>query len=120
MAIRALQHVNIATTELQKTVDFYVGLLGMTEGERPPVRLPGTWIYCGDDPIVHLISIDVLPGKAMGLDHVAFEADDFEGITARLEAKGIQFKTVESPERFLKQVFFYDPNGVRLELIFQT
>ncbi len=120
MAIRALQHVNIATTDLQKTVDFYVELLGMTKGERAPVRLPGAWIYSGDDPIVHLISIDVLPGKTMGLDHIALEADDFEGTMARLEAKGIQFITVDSPERSLKQVFFYDPNGVRLELNFQT
>ena len=120
MAILSLQHVNIATTDLQKTVDFYVELLGMTKGDRPPVQLPGAWILSGDDPIVHLISSDILPGNTTGLDHIALEADDFEGTTARLEAKGIQFVTVDTPERSLKQVFFFDPNGVRLELNFQT
>lgn len=62
MAVKSLQHVNIRTTDVQTTVDFYQELLGMRQGERPPVRLPGAWIYCGDDPVVHIIAIDVKAG----------------------------------------------------------
>ena len=40
-----LDHINIATPRLAESRDFYVEVLGLQEGPRPPFEFDGYWLY---------------------------------------------------------------------------
>ena len=50
------------------------------------------------------------------VDHVAFNADDYDELLATLERHGIEAVANTVPEIGMRQLFFSDPNGVRLEI----
>ncbi len=134
MGITRLDHYSIRTDDLETTRDFYVEALGLVDGPRPPFPFPGYWLYCGDRPVVHLIGLD--PGGAQGLtdymgadrkqvlkgggavDHVAFNADNLDGMRTRLESLGIDYRERDVPDMHLHQVFVQDPNGFTIEINF--
>ena len=41
MPLGGLQHYTIEPRDLQKTSDFYVDVLGLEDGARPPLGFPG-------------------------------------------------------------------------------
>ena len=43
MTVLALEHVTIRCAKRQRTRDFYVELLGLTEGARPDFPFRGPW-----------------------------------------------------------------------------
>jgi len=47
---------------------------------------------------------------------VAFAAKDLEAVRARLEKAGITYRETAVPGRPLHQIFFSDPDGVKIEL----
>lgn len=123
MALRNLNHVLVLAEDLEATRDFYVDVLGLEVGERPPFKIPGYWLYLGDQAVVHLASSDpARPGDEAedrgtgALDHIAFEASGLADMTARLDAQGIPVRQREVPGLGLRQLFIQDPNGVTIEL----
>jgi catechol 2,3-dioxygenase-like lactoylglutathione lyase family enzyme len=50
------------------------------------------------------------------VDHIAFHAHDFDKIVARLERCGVAARRNDAPGASLKQLFVYDPNGVKIEI----
>ena len=50
------------------------------------------------------------------LDHLAFTGDDHEEAVARLERRGIEAKRNTVPGIGMRQLFFKDPNGVKIEI----
>ncbi len=119
MTIYGLDHFNVVTSDLEASRRFYVRVLGLSEGERPPFDFPGAWLYCADDAVVHLVAkggADAPSGGAV--DHVAFRARDLAGVVARLREHGIAHSVRTVPGRGLRQVFVHDPNGVKIELSF--
>ena len=65
MSVSTLDHCSIRTVKLAETRDFYVDLLGLTDGERPDFDFPGNWLYLDDKPVVHLVGVD--PDDPSGL-----------------------------------------------------
>ena len=122
MALRCLDHVNIHCADLDRSRAFYCEALGLEEGARPAIPVPGAWLYLDGRPVVHLIDASAMGGGRAGatgpFDHVAFEAADFEAVRERLEARGVAFEASIYPEFGLKQLFFPDPDGVKIELNF--
>jgi catechol 2,3-dioxygenase-like lactoylglutathione lyase family enzyme len=122
VALLRLDHVNIRCGDLDRSRAFYADTLGLTEGARPAVSIPGAWLYLGDDPVVHLVdakAMIALETHSTGaFDHVAFEAQDFEATRARLQRAGIPFEANAFPDFGLKQLFLLDPDGVKVELNF--
>ena len=55
MATSGLNHFTILTDDVPGTVRFYSDLLGLHEGERPPLGFPGAWLYAGDQPVLHIV-----------------------------------------------------------------
>src|SRR3984957_21122170 len=45
MPIARMDHFTILTTNAEKTVAFYNGILGFTSGPRPAFSFPGAWLY---------------------------------------------------------------------------
>jgi catechol 2,3-dioxygenase-like lactoylglutathione lyase family enzyme len=132
MAVQALEHVTIRCAQLQRTRDFYVELLGLTEGQRPNFPFRGYWLYLGGIPVVHLVEGDnagawgrynVTPQAQDGtgsFDHVAFRGDDFTALRARLQKAGVTFKERVVPGGALSQLFVPDPEGVLVEINFRN
>ncbi|HEY1561484.1 MAG TPA: VOC family protein [Caulobacteraceae bacterium] len=122
MALLRLDHVNIRCADLDRSRAFYADALGLKEGARPAVGIPGSWLYLGDDPVVHLVDAKAMivleTGSTGAFDHVAFQAEDFEATRDRLERAGVPFQANVFPDFGLKQLFFLDPDGVKVELNF--
>ena len=55
MPLGALQHYTIEPSNLKKTVKFYCEVLGLEDGDRPPLGFPGNWLYTGGVATVHLL-----------------------------------------------------------------
>jgi catechol 2,3-dioxygenase-like lactoylglutathione lyase family enzyme len=119
MAIIGMNHFTVLTDDLARTRAFYVDMLGLGEGPRPPLGFPGAWFYAGGWPILHVIAGRPLPSERRGvLDHMAFSASDLAGITARLDAAGVAYDVHVQPDTNVRQLFLVDPNGARVELDF--
>jgi catechol 2,3-dioxygenase-like lactoylglutathione lyase family enzyme len=116
--IRVIDHVNIATPDLDGTRDFFVGALGLEEGPRPDFGFPGYWLYAGGRAIVHLQLArgPVGPSKDSALNHAAFEVEDLGPVIARLEAHGVAYQSFAPPGGEVRQLFLEDPNGVFVEV----
>lgn len=116
--VRSLDHINIRTAELDSTRSFFVDVLGLTEGWRPPFPFPGAWLYAGDSAVVHLVQVGkaAMASEGSALDHFAFEISDYEEALARVRAAGLSFVETDVPGSTIRQIFVRDGNGVSIEL----
>jgi catechol 2,3-dioxygenase-like lactoylglutathione lyase family enzyme len=133
MSVGALEHVLVLADDIDGTRDFYCEVVGLSVGERPPLAFPGYWLYAASDgggvACVHVAERRAYATHAAGLgldvperdpgvgpvDHVAFSAEDWDGLVARLERCGVAAITNRVPGG-PRQVFIQDPNGVRVEI----
>ena len=122
MTIRGIDHINIGTHRLEETRAFFRDVLGLTEGWRPDFGFGGAWLYCGDTAVVHLVELEApkRPSSDAALDHFAFRIDDYDGVVARLEAAGVQYRSIEVPKTTIRQIFIRDLNGVNIELNYRA
>jgi len=127
MAIKELNHINIRTEQMEETKDFFVDVVGLSIGYRPDFPSHGYWLYCGEVPIVHLSLSDpdgdprtVASGRGEGLDHIGLSAKDLTGTEATLKEHKVTYKKCLAGGGRLVQVFFHDPNGVQVELAFES
>jgi catechol 2,3-dioxygenase-like lactoylglutathione lyase family enzyme len=119
MTLSRLDHYNIETVLPEETVAFYTEVLGLTNApeRRPAVPQPGTWLLVGDHPAVHVNFVDRdRAGVTGSIDHVAFEGSGYDDMRAKLDELGVAHEVVESPQFNLKQIYVFDPNGVRIEI----
>lgn len=122
MFLSSLDHYNIETADLDGTVSFYRDVLDMTLGDRPPLDVKGAWLCIDGHAVVHVNEVSEDRAARTGaIDHVAFEAQDFEGLSRRLDRLGLPYETVDSRPRLpLRQIYLFDPNQIRLELNFRA
>ena len=118
MAIIGLDHVNIRTTDLAGTRTFFTDVLGLTPGWRPDFPFGGAWLYAADKDVVHLVEVKSAGAASRGssLDHFAFAIDDYEATEVALQAAGIAYEPLTSPNGGIRQMFITDLNGVNIEL----
>ena len=55
MPLGTLQHYTIEPSDLERTKNFYCDVLGLENGDRPPLDFPGYWLYSGGVATVHLM-----------------------------------------------------------------
>ena len=119
MAATGMNHFNILTDDVDATVDFYRNAVGLEPGPRPDLGFPGAWMYAGGRPILHISggrSKDQLkPGV---IDHMAFSATGLADTLSRLDRLGIHYAHRRQAGAGTWQVFFFDPNGARVEMDF--
>jgi len=136
--VAGVNHVTLCCSvdQLPSLEDFYKEVLGLRVGPRPAFDFPGTWLYAGKEPIIHLAatlrqptvganpgssSLAVTPGAAATgpIDHVALRmAGSLDEWRRKLVASGIRFAEAPVPELPLHQFFLHDPLGVKIELNF--
>jgi catechol 2,3-dioxygenase-like lactoylglutathione lyase family enzyme len=121
MAIEGMNHFTILTDDLSATVAFYHDVLGLEAGARPNFEFPGAWLYANGAPILHIIGgrpkSDL---KAGVIDHMAFSAQGLATVLATLKSRKMEHICRRQVGSGTWQVFFFDPNGARVELDFDA
>lgn len=138
MKIQKIHHVAYRCRDAKETVEFYQNVLNMdlvlaiAENEVPSTKEPDPYMHLFlDAGAGNILAFFELPNaEPMGRDektpswvqHIAFEVaslDDLLSAKARVEAEGI---AVIGPtdHGIFKSIYFFDPNGHRLELATNT
>ena len=128
MPALGLNHYNLrAARDLMEALRvFYVEVVGLEPGPRPPFGSVGHWLYAGGRPVLHLSLAAPDEGRTTAarttFDHVAFDCSDRAGVEAVLAERDIVFDVARVPGTSQVQVFFSDPagNGVGLDFADET
>ena len=118
--IVGMNHFTIVAEDERKTLDFYVGLLGLSVGPRPDLGFPGAWLYAGgEQAVLHMYFERPMPAVRTGvIDHLAFSATGLKDVKARFDAAGIAYDLRRQAGGGTWQLFSTDPNGAKVELDF--
>ena len=138
VSIRGLHHFAYRCRDAEETRHFYEDILGL-----PLVHVirsdyvPSTGEYC---PYVHIFfqmtdgsyiaffdlgddtASEPSPNTPAWVNHLALQVnsvDDLKAAKARLEAAGIEVLGT-TDHRIIQSIYFFDPNGIRLELTTPT
>jgi catechol 2,3-dioxygenase-like lactoylglutathione lyase family enzyme len=122
MPLLSLEHVNVRTARLEAMCDFYLQVLGLERGPRPPFAFGGAWLYCAGKPVVHLVEVEqVIRGaETPSLEHFAFAGSDLPEFLGRLRASSVEYRLTRLPGSGQHQVFVHDPDGNRLHVDFDA
>ena len=138
MPLSHIEHFLVAADDIDATRDWYARVLGMRPGPHPEFGFPVHWMYLGDADVVHIGPSAKSAGenqkKYLGrtsgksaqeegtgaIDHVAFRATGLRAMMRHLEAEKISFTQRRANGQALFQLFFYDPNGIKIELNFDA
>jgi catechol 2,3-dioxygenase-like lactoylglutathione lyase family enzyme len=116
--VQSLDHINIRTADLERTCEFFIGVLGLEKGWRPDFGIPGAWLYADGKDVVHLVGVEkpLNASSTASLDHFAFHVSDYEDALARVKATGYSFYELTTPGTTVRQIFVKESNGVTVEL----
>ena len=125
MQVNALDHVNVITSDLERSCAFYTGLLGLERRDGPPPLTPqnAQWMYDhagrATEDCPRTFDRTVEPGALTGaVHHVALSCSGHDELIARIEALGLPYQANFVVSIGLRQVFVADPDNVLLELNF--
>lgn len=119
MTIEGMNHFTVLSSDLERSKAFYIGILGLKEGYRPPFAFPGAWLYAGDQAILHIMAEKPIPMSAAGvIDHMAFTASNLQSVVDTLKQQGVQYELKRLKGLESWQLFCYDPDGAKVELDF--
>lgn len=120
MKIASIHHCSFLVADLERSLDFYSGLLGLAANPgRPDLGYPGAWLDVGEQQI-HLMQLpdpyrDARIPEHGGRDrHLALKLEGIGELEQRLEQAGIAFTKSRSGRAAL---FCRDPDGNALEFI---
>lgn len=100
---------------------FYINILGLKKGYRPPMDSTGAWLYANDPKhsVLHIMAERPMPESAPGvIDHLAFTATNLQSAINTLKKHGIKYRLNRMKELNIWQLFCHDPDGAKVELDF--
>ena len=138
MNIQRIHHVAYRCNNAKETVEFYQRVLGMdfqlaiAENEVPSTKAPDPYMHvfldAGNGNVLAFFEIPNSP--PMGKDpntpawvqHIAFEVADMDTLLAAKEKAESAGLSVIGPveHTIFKSIYFFDPNGHRLEIATNT
>ena len=117
--INGMNHFTVLSDDLDKTLAFYVDLLGLTPGPRPDLGFPGAWLYAGNTAVLHIVAGRPVPAQRAGvIDHMAFSASGLPEVKAKLDEQNIAYDLRRQRGAGTWQLFCHDPSGAKVELDF--
>ena len=140
MPLSHIEHILVAADDIDATRDWYARVLGMKSGPHPDFGFPVHWMYLGGVDVVHIgpsakmagaIQKQYLGRTSQGsaqpegqgtgaLDHIAFRATGLPQMISHLKQQGVPFTQRRANGQALFQLFFHDPNGIKIELNFDA
>ena len=124
--ICGINHYNLraAPEIIEKLKKFYIEIVGLKLGHRPPFKNGGYWLYANDKDVLHLsFSKNDITNElhvSSTFDHMAFTAENEMDHINVLKENNIDYIIREVPEIGTRQIFFKDPAGNGIELIFSN
>lgn len=124
MPILGFAHYNLRGNRatLDTLRDFYVQVVGLQLGARPPFNNFGYWLYIGERDVLHLTEAGPNEERRANVsntfDHVAFNCSDMSEFEIRLQRLNIDYRQDHVPLTGQQQIFFTDPAGNGVELNF--
>lgn len=138
MDIKRIHHVAYRCKDAKETVDFYQRVLGMefqiafAEDKVPSTKEPDSYMHIFlDAGMGNVLAFFELPTQEpmdrdrstpKWVQHIAFEVEDFAALEAakeHIEAQGVDVLGPTNHGIF-QSIYFFDPNGHRLELVANT
>ena len=112
-----LAHTMIRVKDLDETLAFYTGFLGLEEVRRGVIGDEATLVFLADAERSYFIELtynhdgrDYELGNQFG--HLAFTVPDLAAVIADVESRGWWYR--ENPGRY---IFVKDPNGYDIEIL---
>jgi len=115
-----LAHTMIRVRDLERSIDFYTGFLGLREVRRGDIGNEATLVFLTDEAGAHAVELtfnwdgrDYEIGTQFG--HLAFTTDDLEAVVAEVESRGWWYRRSKpDPSRY---IFVKDPDGYDIEIL---
>ena len=116
----AIDHVQIAMPEgrLEEARDFYVGVLGLAEGERPESisRAVGLWFTSGTVKVHLGVEPAFRPSRKA---HTALVVENADELFGACRARGLDVVPAADLDGF-RRAHVLDPFGNRIEIVERT
>ena len=116
-----LAHTMIRVKDLEETLAFYCGFLGLKKVREKPIGDEALLVFLSDDAGNYCIELtynrdgrEYTLGDQFG--HLAFHTDDLEAVVAQVEEKGWWYRR-SRPELSSQYIFVKDPNGYDVEIL---
>ena len=116
-----LAHTMIRVVDLEASLEFYTGFVGLHEVRRKDIGREATLVFLADADDRYRIELTVNHGRSdytLGdqFGHLAFFTDDLDAVIAEIERRGWSYRR-SRPEVGSKYVFVKDPNGYDVEIL---
>mgnify|MGYP001561343546 CR=1 FL=1 len=121
--IKGIDHVAVNVRDIDKSVEFYTKVIGLTITQREPSK-PGIeyFLDCGPSLIGIIQAKDLTRNHAfenegLGANHFSFRvhSKDFEPMIKRLEDHNVTIEFAKKREKSWS-LYFYDLDGNKLEI----
>ena len=103
--IETLHHVSLPASDLERSMKFYEGVLGLEPMERPPFDFKGRWYKVGDRGLHLIVPGDggdptFRQGKAIDSRdaHFAIRVRSYSAAVSHLESKGYRRSADRNPK----------------------
>lgn len=112
MAKKGLSHIALKARDLEKTEEFYTGILGMEIAFRHPPRMLFLTTP-GSNDLVNFVRSSARFSAAQSVEHIGFKVTprDLKKTEKMLKARGVKI----AGRRGKTAIYFSDPNGYQLE-----
>jgi glyoxylase I family protein len=118
--IQGIEHTAIAAADAASLASWYVDVLGFAEVYRSPNAI---FVRTPNGTMIEIINAEgARPDAGMktpGIRHLALTVADFDAAYAQLQAKNVDFLGKPQESKGNRTVFFTDPEGNILHLLFR-
>ncbi len=121
-----LRYFGIRVTDLERSLGFYAGLMGLKEQRRGKMSHGGVWVLLADPRTRQKLELNwyppgspyatrYVPGE--GLDHIGFTAKDPRAVFDRLVSEGAEPALAPKDKDGVKGTYYVkDPDGNWIEI----
>jgi catechol 2,3-dioxygenase-like lactoylglutathione lyase family enzyme len=117
--IESLHHVSLNVRDLEKSKQFYNGMLGLQEIERPAFDFAGAWFAVGRVQQLHLIVYEGETLRRNGINsrdgHFAIKVRSYKETLTWLESRGLVFDARPYSKAGFPQIYVLDPDNNIIE-----
>jgi len=128
--VQGFEHVGMTSSNLDRTIAFYGGLLGLQEilvkrtgegGRIAFLETGGVMLEIVEPAAPIQTPAREVPVTEAGIRHITFRVDDVEAVYDKLRAAGVEFtvppRRAANAELIRKVAFCKDPDGIVVEFL---